>query len=66
MDGKLNVEKKKIPLVDSLVFYKMCQAIEINIELVPIEKRHVWIREQKYVTNTKSGELYRTQMVSIV
>ncbi|GFY76115.1 hypothetical protein TNIN_345741 [Trichonephila inaurata madagascariensis] len=66
LDGKLNVEKKKIPLVHSVAIYKMCQALEINVELVPIEKRHVWIPEQKYVSNTKSGKLNRTKMIPIV
>ncbi|GFT22121.1 hypothetical protein TNCV_3271731 [Trichonephila clavipes] len=44
----------------------MCQALEIKVDLVPDEERKTWIPEQKYLNNSKSGELNRTKMVPIV
>ncbi|GFT22108.1 hypothetical protein TNCV_3271631 [Trichonephila clavipes] len=66
LDDKMNAKKKKIPMVHSLSIYKMCQALEIKVDLVPVEERKAWIPEQKYLNNTKSGEHNRTKMVPIV
>ncbi|GFY76113.1 hypothetical protein TNIN_345721 [Trichonephila inaurata madagascariensis] len=66
LDEKMNDKKKEVPMVHSLVIYKMCQALEIKVDLVSVEERKAWIPEQKYLTNTKSGELNRTKKVPIV
>ncbi|GFY76114.1 hypothetical protein TNIN_345731 [Trichonephila inaurata madagascariensis] len=66
LDEKMNVKKLKTPMVHSLVIYKMCQALEIKVDMVPVEERKAWIPKKKYVTNTKSGELNRNKMVPIV
>ncbi|GFU34703.1 hypothetical protein NPIL_500691 [Nephila pilipes] len=38
------VEKKeKIPIVHSIMVYKMCESLDINVQIAPIENRKTWI-----------------------
>ncbi|GFU25477.1 hypothetical protein NPIL_258921 [Nephila pilipes] len=40
---KLLRKKKKIPIVHSLMVYKMCEGLGINVQIAPIENRKTWM-----------------------
>ncbi|GFT47847.1 hypothetical protein NPIL_505711 [Nephila pilipes] len=56
------VEKKgKIPIVNSVMVYKMCEGLGLNVQRAPVEKRKTWIlkfnEESKCVTPTIASEI---------
>ncbi|GFT94715.1 hypothetical protein NPIL_88261 [Nephila pilipes] len=56
------VEKKgKIPIVHSLMVYKMCEGLGINAQIAPAEDRKTWIRnfseQPKCVTPTVASKI---------
>ncbi|GFU39968.1 hypothetical protein NPIL_391761 [Nephila pilipes] len=40
-------EKKGIPVVHSLMIFKMCEGLDIEVELAPIEERDTWDKKIK-------------------
>ncbi|GFV01980.1 hypothetical protein TNCV_1247481 [Trichonephila clavipes] len=53
-------------MVHSFAIYKMCQGLEIKVQLAPVEQRKVWIPKRKYETSTKYGKLKSTKMIPVV
>ncbi|GFT83820.1 hypothetical protein NPIL_298401 [Nephila pilipes] len=43
-------EKKGIPVVYSLMIFKMCEGLDIEVELAPIEERDTWDKKIKKST----------------
>ncbi|GFQ71711.1 hypothetical protein TNCT_139411 [Trichonephila clavata] len=64
----LNADKNKIPLIHSEAIYHMCLALDIKVQLAPVEARKAWDYKpkQKFVTSTVKTELKRTKIIPVV
>ncbi|GFT33816.1 hypothetical protein NPIL_139581 [Nephila pilipes] len=51
-DNMIEPKKKKngIPIVYSLMIFKICEGLDIKVQLAPIEKRDNWYKQTKNTT----------------
>ncbi|GFU54150.1 hypothetical protein NPIL_33471 [Nephila pilipes] len=44
------IKKKEIPVVYSFMIFKMCEGLDMEVQLAPIEERHAWDKKIKIST----------------
>ncbi|GFS47005.1 hypothetical protein TNIN_426861 [Trichonephila inaurata madagascariensis] len=64
----LNADKTKISLAQSEAVYHMCLALNLKVQLAPVETRKAWHYQpkQKSVTSTCKTDLKRTKIIPAV
>ncbi|GFR04914.1 hypothetical protein TNCT_464341 [Trichonephila clavata] len=66
LEKKPNLQDKALPMVYSLMIYKMCEGLNIDVQIAPIEKREIWIRKfndqrkrKKYIPLVQSEIVFK-------
>ncbi|GFT81267.1 hypothetical protein NPIL_313261 [Nephila pilipes] len=54
-------EKNGIPIVYSLMIFKICEGLDIKVKLAPIEKRETWMKKNK--KSTKCIPIVRSEII---
>ncbi|GFY62531.1 hypothetical protein TNIN_417031 [Trichonephila inaurata madagascariensis] len=63
---KPNVQMKEIPKVYSIMVFKICEGLDIDVRLAPIEEGEIWIskfsdqrKRMKYIPTVQSEIIYK-------
>ncbi|GFV39064.1 hypothetical protein TNCV_2008081 [Trichonephila clavipes] len=66
LEEKPNLQEKALPMVYSLMMCKICEGLDIDVQIAPIEESKIWIRKfndqrkrKKYIPLVQSESVFK-------